>query len=328
LDYLVAMPLLARNGMAAGPKARAQALKQLEAALDRGASPNQWQEGDAELGAPEVSPARAAVQANSTDFLLLLIKARADVNEKDSKRVSLLHTAAYSGQSELCRNLLEAEADPNTMDCHGQSPVFFAPNRATCEVLYKSHADMHILNLKGQSAVHLAARAGLSDVLLWFSGRVSRAVLCLRDGQGFMAVDYARRAKARPEAVQRLEQAVRGSRGAPGQSSGAGPRATRAEPAARGAGLNKESSSLQQQQQQKGGRQWLPEYYDLSQGTPRDPRSDSWQQDDMGSARRSMLSPSMLPPETQIQAISRARMTAALDEPSGGEDASDGDWIN
>merc|ERR1711971_588754 len=88
--------------------------------------------------------------------------------------------------------------------------------RHVCEVLYTSMADPTILNHKGQPALHLAGRAALQDVLLWLAGRVSRAVLCLRDARGVTALDYARHAGVRADALKRLEQ-ISGITSRPGQ---------------------------------------------------------------------------------------------------------------
>lgn len=124
-----------------------------------------------------------------------------------------MHLAAYNGQSEICRVLLEARASPNAADCHGQTPMFFAPSRQVCDVLYRSYADMNCTNLKGQSALHLAARAGLGDILVWLSGHVSRAALGLRDADGATAADYARGAGVRLEVLEKLDLVAAGGHG-------------------------------------------------------------------------------------------------------------------
>jgi hypothetical protein len=125
----------------------------------------------------------------------------------DEKGVSLLHHAAFDGQADICRMLLKAGADVNACDCHGQTPLFFAPSRTVCETLYASLADTNVINAKGQCALHLAGRAGLCDVISWLLGRCSRAMLRLRDEHGLVPADYARQAGVRPEILMKLEPA-------------------------------------------------------------------------------------------------------------------------
>eukprot|EP00933_Yihiella_yeosuensis_P044203 TRINITY_DN392_c2_g2_i1.p1 TRINITY_DN392_c2_g2~~TRINITY_DN392_c2_g2_i1.p1 ORF type:complete len:438 (-),score=84.23 TRINITY_DN392_c2_g2_i1:534-1847(-) len=200
--FSLAQPLLQPNTANHATRAkRAQALKAVETALRNGASPHEWQ-------GPS-SPLREAVKSHSLDLAKALLHARADPDASDSQGVSLLHLAAFDGEADICRLLLEAGACANVTDCHGQSPLFFAPTRTVCMTLFKSHVDMNAMNLKGQSAVHLAAKAGLGEVLVWMSTRVSRAVLCLRDAHGCLAVDYARQAGVKPEVTAKLEHAAR-----------------------------------------------------------------------------------------------------------------------
>jgi len=181
-----------------GPKARARALQTVEFALTRGASPHSWHGPG--------TPLRGAVQGRCPDLVALLLQARASPDEHDEKGVSALHLAAFDGHAEICKVLLEYRANTNYADCHGQTPLFFAPSRPVCEALFKHHADMNATNHKGQSALHLAGRAGLGDVLMWLSSRVSRALLTLRDEKGAVAADYARQAGVRLEVLEKLEQ--------------------------------------------------------------------------------------------------------------------------
>ena len=39
---------------------------------------------------------------------------------QDAKGVSALHLAVFDGRLQLVRQLLNAQADPNLRDCHGQ----------------------------------------------------------------------------------------------------------------------------------------------------------------------------------------------------------------
>merc|ERR1740120_316770 len=109
----------------------------------------------------------------------LLLRARANPNERDAKGVSMLHLAAFDGSPELCWLLVLAHADVNGCDRHGQTALFFAPTREVCKLLLEKRADVFVLSRKGQSALPLAGRAGLGDVLAFLSARVSKNLLDL-----------------------------------------------------------------------------------------------------------------------------------------------------
>jgi len=137
------------------------------------------------------TPLSAVVRAGRADLARLLLRARANVNERDAKGVSALHVATYDGNSELCRVLLVARADVDACDRHGQTPLFFVPNRDICKLLIERRSDVTVLNRKGQSALHLAGRAGLHEVLTWLTSRVSKSLVELRDVHGATARTYA-----------------------------------------------------------------------------------------------------------------------------------------
>uniref|UniRef100_A0A7S4Q292 Uncharacterized protein n=1 Tax=Alexandrium monilatum TaxID=311494 RepID=A0A7S4Q292_9DINO len=137
------------------------------------------------------TPLSAVVRAGRSDLARLLLRARANVNERDAKGVSALHVATYDGNAELCRVLLVARADVDACDRHGQTPLFFVPNRDICKLLIERRSDVTVLNRKGQSALHLAGRAGLHEVLAWLSTRVSKALADLKDVHGATARAYA-----------------------------------------------------------------------------------------------------------------------------------------
>jgi len=179
---------------------KTQSLQQIEQTLAHGAPTDRWRGPG--------TPLQTAIQARSPELVALLLRARADPNERGKKGVSLLHMAAFDGQTETCRSLLHARAEPNSQDCHGQTPLFFAPSRAVCVMLYKSHADLNAINQRGQSALHLAARAGLPEVILWLARHVSRGILSLRDADGVFAVDYCRRAGVRPDVADKLRPVI------------------------------------------------------------------------------------------------------------------------
>eukprot|EP00439_Symbiodinium_sp_Y106_P032819 s4352_g3.t3 len=181
--YQAAEPLLSAS---ASKEKRALALGAISRALKDGAPPDKWD-------GPE-TPLRAAVQARSVEMARLLVEARANPNETDAKGVCVLHTASFDGLADLCRTLLQARADANAADQHGQTALFFSPLSSVCDVLLEHKANVNALNQKGQSALHLASRAGLTEVLVWMAPRVSRDVVDMRDTHGATAAYYARHA--------------------------------------------------------------------------------------------------------------------------------------
>ena len=67
-------------------------------------------------------------------------------------------------------------------------------------------ADVNSVNARGQSPLHFSTKAGLVDVSLWFSDRVSVSVLHLRDDFGATAVYNARAAGLPKKLVHKLEK--------------------------------------------------------------------------------------------------------------------------
>jgi len=194
--YKVSKPLLE---LSLGAQAQARTLRTVELALTRGASPATWKGPG--------TPLRAGVDAQSVPFVQVLLKARGDPNEDGPLGTRLLHLAAASGQEEMCRSLLEARADSNTVDCHGQTPLFFAPSPAICEELLAQRADINVVSLGGQTAMHAAATAGHSHTLLWLAKRSSQALVGVRDARGVSALEYAKLGGVGPEVLEALKRA-------------------------------------------------------------------------------------------------------------------------
>eukprot|EP00439_Symbiodinium_sp_Y106_P043069 s5626_g5.t1 len=113
------------------------------------------------------SPLRSAVTASHPELVQRLLRGRADVNGKDpdscvsdTRGVTPLHLAVFKGRQHIVNMLLSAAADANARDCHGQSPIFFAPSRQICETLMARSADLGLVNIRNQTPLHLLARAG------------------------------------------------------------------------------------------------------------------------------------------------------------------------
>lgn len=141
---------------------------------------------------PNSSALSAAVRKGRLDLTKVLLKARANPNERDDKGVTALHLATFDGHLDLCKVLLLSRANVDACDRHGQTPLFFAPSKDVCKLLIERNSDVNVLNRRGQSALHMAGRAGLHEVLGWLSTRVSQTLAELKDVHGLTAKTYAK----------------------------------------------------------------------------------------------------------------------------------------
>eukprot|EP00927_Polykrikos_kofoidii_P065543 TRINITY_DN61283_c0_g1_i1.p1 TRINITY_DN61283_c0_g1~~TRINITY_DN61283_c0_g1_i1.p1 ORF type:complete len:740 (+),score=109.20 TRINITY_DN61283_c0_g1_i1:322-2220(+) len=159
-------------------------LRQIQQLLrDSPEPPNSWSGSG--------TPLSTVVKANRIDITRLFLRARADPNDQDDKGVSALHLATFDGNVDMCRTLLLSHAEVDVCDRHGQTPLFFAPTKDMCKLLLESRADVSKMNRRKQTALHVIGRAGLSDVLMWLTSRVSKSLVDLRDVYGATAWSYA-----------------------------------------------------------------------------------------------------------------------------------------
>lgn len=135
-------------------------------------------------------PLSLVVKAGRPDLVRIMIRSRADPSEGCPKGVMPLHVAAFEGNASICRILLQARAQVNDQDQHGQSPIFFAPTPEVCKLLVENRANLSTLNSRDQSALHLAGRAGLREVLDWLSVWGNPGLADMRDSTGLTAHDY------------------------------------------------------------------------------------------------------------------------------------------
>lgn len=133
---------------------------------------------------------KSAVDAQCSELVYVMLQGGMNPDEADSRGVTSLHSASFLGRADICRLLLDGEANANVLDRHGQSPLFFAPNTQVCRLLAGFNADINLVNNNGQSALHFAARAGLRDVLQWFTERSSKSMIDLKDVYGVTAAQY------------------------------------------------------------------------------------------------------------------------------------------
>lgn len=190
------------------PFEQQRAMTALQQLLKRSEAPNSWTGSG--------TPLSAVVKAGRVDLTRMLLRARANVNDQDVKGVSALHVATYEGNVELCKVLIAARASLEMCDRHGQTPLFFVPNRDLCRLLVEKRSEVSTLNRKGQSALHLAGRAGLHEVLDWITPCISRSLVDLKDIYGATASDYALHSGIpRPEQTPRRERRRSSPRGLP-----------------------------------------------------------------------------------------------------------------
>eukprot|EP00929_Paragymnodinium_shiwhaense_P073842 TRINITY_DN37726_c0_g1_i2.p1 TRINITY_DN37726_c0_g1~~TRINITY_DN37726_c0_g1_i2.p1 ORF type:complete len:861 (+),score=261.38 TRINITY_DN37726_c0_g1_i2:162-2744(+) len=164
-------------------------LSAVEELLQSGADPSSW-------SGPN-TPVRCAIQVQNKRLLELLLQQGASANALDAKGVSPLHMAVFDGKADCVQLLIDAQANVNIQDRHGQTPLFFAPNRSICEILVEGRADANITNDKGQAPLHLAAHAGLDDAVAWLLTRSDTKVLTTPDANGRTAVEYASHSRSK-----------------------------------------------------------------------------------------------------------------------------------
>ena len=72
-----------------------------------------------------------------------------------------LHFAASHGNEEMAMSLFLFRADPEREDAYGQTPVFFAKNRAILELLVdRKDVNTHKRNHFGQTCLHVMSFNG------------------------------------------------------------------------------------------------------------------------------------------------------------------------
>ncbi len=107
------------------------------------------------------------IQARKRGAALEMIAAGADVSAAQSNGTTPLHWAAYNGDVELARALLEHGAEADVMNAYGSSPLSEAVNVADVDLtrmLLEAGADPDSPNADGQTALMLAVRTGVVEV--------------------------------------------------------------------------------------------------------------------------------------------------------------------
>ncbi|CAH3191177.1 unnamed protein product, partial [Porites evermanni] len=91
----------------------------------------------------------------------LLLEHNADVNIQVTWGYTLLHLCAREGNENLCRLLLEHNADVNIQDTWGYTPLHLCAregNENLCRLLLEHNADVNIQDTWGYTPLHLCTR--------------------------------------------------------------------------------------------------------------------------------------------------------------------------
>lgn len=84
---------------------------------------------------------------NNTELLVWLIDNKADVNHQDRNGYSALHFAGQEKNEAAAEMLLDAGADPNVTDSHGNNPLWTA--------VFNAKGDLRIVKLYVQKGANL-----------------------------------------------------------------------------------------------------------------------------------------------------------------------------
>ncbi|XP_062512429.1 serine/threonine-protein phosphatase 6 regulatory ankyrin repeat subunit B-like [Corticium candelabrum] len=118
--------------------------------------------GDKDLDKERNSPLHLAVRKGHTRTSRLLVSREADVNSLNEDGQTPLHTAAGGDKDcpELCSILLEHNAKIDAVDKDGNQPLHLAVRKGhtiTSRLLLSRDADVNSLNEDGQTPLHTAA---------------------------------------------------------------------------------------------------------------------------------------------------------------------------
>lgn len=114
---------------------------------------------------------KTATEQGEIEKVRLLLEAGADVNAKDEHGQTALMNAAHTGRVELVRLLVEKGAELNTTAKYNLSAlmlVIIARQTEVTQLLIESGADLDIRssgNFLGKTALSLAEEGGLSHIV-------------------------------------------------------------------------------------------------------------------------------------------------------------------
>jgi ankyrin repeat protein len=160
-----------------------------------------------DIADPWRKPIIQAAHRRRIKILRALIKAGADVNQKDEHATTWLPSYGFF-DLEVSRIFLEAGADPNTRDDHGATALMHASNNGyenEIKLLLEHRAEVDLKDNRGRTALMYAAEGEYVDAipLLLARGADPR----WRDIDGQTALDIAKKS-GNGVAVELLESAV------------------------------------------------------------------------------------------------------------------------
>ncbi len=144
-------------------------------------------------------PLEQAVIRNKTEIALYLLEAGADPNSVNASQRTPLHLAVDRNNPAVATALLKAGAKPNPRDNDGWTPLHHAAAKNqldTARAILAGGADPMTLSNLGGTALHEAAASGGAEIIrLFLDHKVDPAVI---SKQGVTALDLAKQYKNQP----------------------------------------------------------------------------------------------------------------------------------
>ncbi|KAJ8674287.1 hypothetical protein QAD02_005549 [Eretmocerus hayati] len=116
---------------------------------------------DCDLSVCESTFSRSTSRGNSSSVI------PKDINKKNKKGETALHTACRSNNAERVQLLLDADANPNTKDNAGWTPLQEAASYGfydVCEILLKAGASPNVTGCDNRTALHDAVQGDFVDI--------------------------------------------------------------------------------------------------------------------------------------------------------------------
>ena len=153
---------------------------------------------------PTLSPLQQAILRNKTEIAVVLLEAKADPNQVDASKRTLVHLAVERGNAALIPVLLEYKSDPDQLDKDGWTPLHHAAAKNKVEVakaLLEGGANPKIRSERGGTPLHEGAASGSKEmILLLLKFKIDPNVV---SKTGVTALDVARQSK-NAEAIEIL----------------------------------------------------------------------------------------------------------------------------
>lgn len=144
-------------------------------------------------------PLEQAVIRNKTEIALYLLEAGADPNTVNASQRTPLHLSVDRNNPVVAAALLKAGAKPNPRDNDGWTPLHHAAAKnqlETAKAILAGGADPMTLSNLGGTALHEAAASGGAEIIrLFLDHKVDPAVV---SKQGVTALDLAKQYKNQP----------------------------------------------------------------------------------------------------------------------------------